>query len=85
MKKLQILGTGCTRCNLLSERVEEAATELGLEYQMEKITDIADITSFGVMLTPALAADGRDQAPGHREDEVVRQSSRSFNGVDMLS
>ena len=65
MKKLQILGTGCKRCNLLTERVEEAARELGIEYEIEKVTEIGDITRFGVMLTPALAVDGQVKLSGH--------------------
>ncbi len=65
MKKLQILGTGCKRCKLLTERVEQAARELGVDYEIEKITEIGDITRFGVMLTPALAVDGQVKLSGH--------------------
>jgi small redox-active disulfide protein 2 len=58
MKTLQILGTGCPKCKKLAETTEEAAKSLGLEYRMEKVTDIQAIMSFGVMMTPALAVDG---------------------------
>ena len=58
MKKLQILGTGCPKCRKLAEMTEEAAKSLGLEYRMEKVTDIKAIMGFGVMMTPALAVDG---------------------------
>lgn len=58
MKKLQILGTGCPKCNKLFEQVKEAAESLGIEYEMEKVKDIQDIMNFGVMITPALAVDG---------------------------
>jgi small redox-active disulfide protein 2 len=58
MKKLQILGTGCPKCKALATNVEAAAWALGLECEMEKVTDIAEIMKFGVMLTPALAVDG---------------------------
>ena len=58
MKMLQILGTGCPKCKKLAETTEEAAKSLGLEYRMEKITDIQAIVGFGVMTTPALAVDG---------------------------
>jgi len=58
MKKLQILGTGCPKCKKLAENAETAAKTLGIEYQLEKITDINEIMKFGVMLTPALAVDG---------------------------
>jgi small redox-active disulfide protein 2 len=58
MKIIQVLGTGCTKCKRLAENAEKAAQELGLEYQIEKVTDINLIMSFGVMMTPALAVDG---------------------------
>ena len=58
MKKLQILGTGCPKCNDLAGKTEEAAKELGLEYELVKVSDINDIMAFGVMMTPALAVDG---------------------------
>jgi small redox-active disulfide protein 2 len=58
MKKLQILGMGCPKCRKLTEQTETAAKALGIEYQLEKVTDINQIMSFGVMMTPALAVDG---------------------------
>ncbi|MBF0363380.1 MAG: TM0996/MTH895 family glutaredoxin-like protein [Oligoflexia bacterium] len=58
MKKLQILGTGCPKCKKLYEETEKAAKELNITYEMEKVTDIDKILSFGVMSTPALAVDG---------------------------
>ena len=59
MKKLQILGTGCPKCKKLAENTEAAAKDLGIEYQMEKVTDISTIMNFGVIMTPALAVDGQ--------------------------
>lgn len=64
MKKLQILGTGCPKCKRLSENAEAAAKDLGIEYQIEKVTDINKIMNFGVMMTPALAVDGQVKAVG---------------------
>jgi small redox-active disulfide protein 2 len=58
MKVLQILGTGCSKCGKLAENTEAAAKSLGLEYRMEKVTEITKIMVFGVMSTPALAVDG---------------------------
>ena len=58
MKTLQILGTGCPKCKKLAEHAEAAAQALGLEYTLEKVTDINQIMSFGVAFTPALAVDG---------------------------
>ena len=64
MKKLQILGTGCPKCKRLSENAEAAAKDLGIEYEIEKVTDINEIMNFGVMMTPALAVDGQVKAVG---------------------
>ena len=58
MKKIQILGTGCPKCKKLAENVEAAAKELGIEFEIEKVTDINEIMKFGVMMTPALVVDG---------------------------
>lgn len=58
MKKIQVLGTGCLKCNKLTEAAEQAAQALGIEYTLEKVTDIEKIINFGVMSTPALAVDG---------------------------
>lgn len=56
--KIQILGTGCPKCKKLAENAESAAKELGIDYAIEKVTDIGSIVKFGVMMTPALAVDG---------------------------
>ena len=64
MKKLQILGTGCPKCKLLAEVAEAAAKEMGIEYALEKVTDINEIMAFGVMMTPSLAVDGQVKAVG---------------------
>lgn len=58
MKKIQILGTGCPKCKKLAENAETAAKELGVDYEMEKVTELNAIMAFGVMMTPALAVDG---------------------------
>ena len=58
MKKIQILGTGCKKCTTLAETADAAAKALGLEYTLEKVTNLNDIASFGVMFTPALVVDG---------------------------
>jgi small redox-active disulfide protein 2 len=56
--KIQILGTGCPKCRKLAENAEAAAKALQLDCPIEKVTDINQITAFGVMMTPALAVDG---------------------------
>jgi len=57
MKKIQILGTGCPKCKKLAENAEIAAKALGIEYEIEKVTDINEIMKFGVIMTPALVVD----------------------------
>ena len=58
MTRIQVLGPGCTRCKVLYEHAEQAAKELGLDYEIEKITDITAIMGYGVMSTPALVVNG---------------------------
>jgi len=64
MKKIQILGTGCPKCKALTQNAEAAAKEMGIECQIEKVTDINEIMKFGVMITPALAVDGQVKCVG---------------------
>lgn len=64
MKKLQVLGSGCPKCKKLAEQTETAAKELGIEYTLEKVTDVNDILNFGVAMTPALAVDGEVKVVG---------------------
>ncbi len=64
MKKLQILGTGCPKCKMLTELAEQAAKEMGIAYEIEKVTKINDIMKFGVMITPALVVDGKVKIVG---------------------
>ena len=55
--KLTVYGSGCAKCQQLTANAEAAARRLGLEYQLEKITDVNAIIDAGVMRTPALAVD----------------------------
>jgi len=64
MKTIQILGTGCPKCKKLAEAAENAAKSAGIEYKIEKVTDINAIIGFGVMATPALVVDGEVKASG---------------------
>jgi len=64
MKKLQILGTGCPNCRRLTALTEEAARNLGLEVEIEKVEDLDAIVEAGVLRTPALAVDGTVKVSG---------------------
>jgi small redox-active disulfide protein 2 len=65
MTKIQVLGPGCQKCKALAARAEQAAQELGIAYEIEKVTDINAIIEFGIMSTPALAVDGTVKVSGH--------------------
>ena len=64
MMKLQILGSGCAKCKTLGQHAEAAAQGLGLEYELEKVTDMNAIIDAGVMSTPALAVNGEIKSAG---------------------
>ena len=64
MKKIQILGSGCAKCRKLAENAEAAAKELGIEYELEKVTDINEIIEMGVVMTPAMVVDGEVKIVG---------------------
>jgi len=68
MKKIQILGPGCPKCKKMAENAETAARELGIDFEMEKVTDIKAIMGFGVMMTPALVVDGKVKVSGKLPD-----------------
>lgn len=64
MKRIQILGTGCPKCKKLAENVSAAAKSMGIEYQLDKVTDINEIMNLGVMMMPALVVDGTVKVVG---------------------
>ena len=64
MEKIQILGTGCPKCNQLEQNARSAVHQLGLPVEIVKVSDINEIMKFGVMLTPALAVDGEVKSVG---------------------
>lgn len=70
--KIEILGTGCPKCNLLEATAKAAADKLGLRYELDHVKDINEIMNRGVMMTPALAVDGKVVVAGRvpKESEV---------------
>ena len=62
--KIEVLGTGCPKCQSLAKNVETAVRELGLPATVEKVTDIGAIAKRGAMATPALAIDGEIKNSG---------------------
>jgi small redox-active disulfide protein 2 len=64
MKKIVVLGPGCPRCENLAELTRQAADQLGIDYELEKLTDIKQFPSYGVMMTPGLVVDGEVKVQG---------------------
>ncbi len=62
--KIEILGTGCSKCKTLEENAKKAVSESGADAEVLKVTDIAKIVEYGVMSTPAIAIDGKVKASG---------------------
>ncbi|RYA24453.1 thioredoxin family protein [Malaciobacter marinus] len=71
--KLQILGTGCSKCKSLEETVKKAVAKVGGFHEVEKVEDLVEIMSFNVMSTPALVIDGKVKSSGKllNEQEVI--------------
>lgn len=59
MKDIKVLGTGCPKCHKLADNTAQAAQKLGVEFALEKVTDVVRFADFGVMSTPALVVDGK--------------------------
>ena len=64
MKKIQVLGPGCPKCEELANRAEAAAQATGQPYELEKVKDLQKIMALGVMMTPALVVDGEVKVMG---------------------
>lgn len=64
MRKVLVLGPGCPKCIELTKRAQEAAQVAGGDFEVEKVTDLKQIMSFGVFMTPALVVDGEVKVIG---------------------
>lgn len=84
--QLLVLGPGCARCKMLAQFTEQAAQELGLTYELNKVADLKQIMALGVMTTPALAVNGTikvvGRVPGIPEIKSILQqaAARSVKG-----
>ena len=76
--KIEILGVGCPKCKQLTANVEEAIKDLNIEAEIGKVTDIDEITGYGIMMTPGLVIDGALAASGKvlSKDEIKKLLSR---------
>lgn len=79
--RIQILGTGCPKCRLLEEHARQAVQELGVNAEIEKVTEIDEIMRFGVMVTPALAINGSVKAAGRvlTKDQIAEFIKKEKN------
>ncbi|HHH38932.1 MAG TPA: thioredoxin family protein [Sedimenticola sp.] len=74
MKNIKVLGTGCKNCETTARLIEIAAGEAGVEIELEKVTDLAEIMRYGVMSTPGVVVDGKlVHAGGLPGPDQVRQ------------
>jgi small redox-active disulfide protein 2 len=64
IKVIKVLGPGCAKCEKLFDNVEQAVRELNIECKIEKITDITEIVTYNVMITPALLVNGEVASSG---------------------
>ena len=64
MRHIKVLGTGCPKCSQLADNVKVAADQLGVEYELEKITAISEMMQHGVMMTPGLVVDDEVKSSG---------------------
>jgi small redox-active disulfide protein 2 len=72
--KIEVLGTGCAKCNMLEAATKHVADRMGVPYEIEHVTDLARISEYGVMMTPALVVDGQVKVCGRvpREAELEK-------------
>ncbi len=68
--KIEVLGTGCAKCNALEAAVRQTADRLGLDYELEHVKDIAKFADYGVMVPPALVVDGEVKVTGKVPNEA---------------
>ena len=62
--KIEVLGTGCAKCNELEAKVKQAVAQSGKFVQIEKVSDLQQIMAYGVMSTPGLVIDGEVKSTG---------------------
>ena len=71
--KIEILGTGCTKCKAFEEATKKAVAQIGGFHEVKKVEDIVEIMNYGVMSTPALVIDG-----------VVKSTGKLLNVEDIV-
>lgn len=84
MMTIKVLGTGCSKCKAVQANAEKAVRELGLDVEVEKVTDIREIMEFQVMTTPGLVVDGKVKTTGRvpTSDEIKQMLSTTDDHGD---
>ncbi|UCD86539.1 MAG: TM0996/MTH895 family glutaredoxin-like protein [Desulfobacterales bacterium] len=72
--EIKVLGPGCARCELTAKNVKEAVAEAGVDADIEKVTDIMEISKYGVFGTPAVVIDGEVKSVGKIPDKKEIQA-----------
>jgi len=62
--QIKVLGPGCVKCRMLEKNTEEALKELGIDAEVEHVTDFKEITNYGVFATPGLVVNGKVKLAG---------------------
>ncbi len=77
--EIKVLGSGCAKCNLLEQATKEAVAKLGLDAEVQHVTDMGEIMRYGVMSTPALVVDDQVRVAGRvpKVDDIVALLQRS--------
>mgnify|MGYP002776478466 FL=1 len=76
--KIEILGTGCSKCKALEEATKQAIAKIGGFHEVKKVEDIVEIMNYQVMNTPALVVDGIVKSSGKvlTSDEIIKILSK---------
>jgi small redox-active disulfide protein 2 len=81
MKNIKVLGTGCANCRNTITLIETVALEKGVVIQLEKVEQIQDIMSYGIMSTPGVVIEGQvvhaGGVPSRQKVEAWLQSGAS--------
>jgi small redox-active disulfide protein 2 len=85
--RIEIFGTGCAKCKRLEKHVQKAVKELKVKADVKKVEDITEIMNRGVMMTPALAINGKIAFSGKTSDineikKIIRSHSDGVVNLD---
>ena len=71
--KVQILGSGCTKCKTLEERIKQLVEKHQLPVEVEKVTELQEILKYGILMTPGLVIDGVVKSVGSipQDDQLL--------------